>query len=247
MAMNIVIDWGNSRVKAAVFSDDKLIETKIFPEEDIITALSFYIQDHKITNGILASVAMHPPGLETMLQGNLKYFVRLDMNTPLPIINAYTSPDTLGMDRLPLAVGAYMTNPDKNNLVISCGTCITYNFIQKNRTFRGGAISPGLHMRLQAMHQFTEKLPQVKVEGDLVLLGFDTATCMRSGAVFGMASEIDGMVAEFAAQYPDFNATLTGGDAPYFESRLKSKIFADPYLSLRGLNLILKHNVPHTR
>ena len=70
---------------------------------------------------------------------------------------------------------------------------------------------------------------------------------MRSGAAFGMAAEIDGMVTDFARQYSDFNAVLTGGDAPFFGNKVKSQIFADPELLLKGLNLILKHNVPQLR
>ncbi len=97
------------------------------------------------------------------------------------------------------------------------------------------------------MHTLTDKLPEVKVEGDLALLGYDTDTCMRSGAVYGMAAEIDGMIKEYETQYPDFNAILTGGDAPFFAAKIKSKIFADPDLLLKGLNLILNHNVPFPR
>jgi type III pantothenate kinase len=119
--------------------------------------------------------------------------------------------------------------------------------VLKNRPFRGGAISPGLQMRLDAMHQLTDKLPEVSLDGELLLLGYDTSTCMRSGAVFGMTAEIDGMLESFSSQYPDFNAVLTGGDAPYFANKIKSKIFADPDLLMKGLNLILKHNVPQLR
>jgi len=98
-------------------------------------------------------------------------------------------------------------------------------------------------MRLKAMSTFTDKLPEVGVNGDLVLLGYDTETCMRSGAVIGTAAEIDGMIQNYEAQYPDFNAILTGGDAPYFATKVKSKIFADPDLLLKGLNQILNYNV----
>jgi type III pantothenate kinase len=94
------------------------------------------------------------------------------------------------------------------------------------------------------MHEFTDKLPNVSLDGELLLLGYDTPTCMRSGAVFGMTAEVDGMITQYESQYTDFNAVLTGGDAPLFASRLKSKIFADPDLLLKGLNLILKYNVP---
>ena len=172
--------------------------------------------------------------------------MKLDGKTALPIFNAYST-DTLGNDRIPLAVAANSLYPGKNNLIISAGTCITYNFIQKTGIFRGGAISPGIRMRLKAMHAFTDMLPEVEREGELILLGYDTATGMRSGAVHGAAAEIDGMISDFSSQYSDFNAVLTGGDAPYLGGKVKSKIFADPELLLKGLNLILKHNVPDLR
>lgn len=247
MSLSICIDWGNSRVKAAIFNDGEMVENASFAGAEAASALSGMLSAHNPVKGILSSVSNDSTSVEHMLNENLKAFMVLNNNTQLPIMNAYSSPGTLGADRLALAVGAHAANPDKNNLVISLGTCITYNFIQKNRAFRGGAISPGLHMRLQAMHQYADKLPNVSVDGELLLLGYDTETCMRSGAIFGMAAEIDGMVNEFASQYSDFNAVLTGGDAPFFGGKLKSKIFADPDLLLKGLNIILKHNVPFVR
>lgn len=243
MSANLCIDWGNSRVKAAIFRNNKLVEVQNFPDSEAANALAAIISQHQPGKGILCSVANHGKDVEQMLRSNLRHFSILDSNTRVPIMNAYTTPGTLGADRLATVVAAHILNPDKNNLVISVGTCITYNFIQKNRTYRGGAISPGLHMRLKAMNQYTDRLPEVKVDGDLLLLGYDTETCIRSGAIFGMAAEIDGMVDKFAAQYPDFNAILTGGDGPFFASKLKNKIFADPDLLLRGLNLIIEHKV----
>ncbi|HXS36196.1 MAG TPA: type III pantothenate kinase [Flavipsychrobacter sp.] len=247
MSLNLCVDWGNSSVKTALFNDETLVDTQTFSHNEAISSLSFYVDDHKPVKSILCSVANHPDGLEKMLQSRTSGYVKLDGRTPLPVMNAYLSQESLGPDRIALATGAHLLYPNKNNLVISLGSCITYNFIQKNKTFRGGAISPGLHMRLRAMHEFTDKLPEVDVDGELLLLGYDTATCMRSGAVLGMACEIDGIVGEYNEQYQDFNAILTGGDAPFFATKLKSKIFADPELLLKGLNLILKHNVPIPR
>ena len=248
MSMSLCIDWGNSRVKAAVFNNEnQLVELQRFSEDGAREGIAAMIAEHNPAKGILCSVTDASAGIEPMLKENMRALVVMNNNTPVPIMNAYTSPGTLGVDRLAMAVAAHIANPNNNNLVICLGTCITYNFIQKNKTFRGGAISPGLHMRLSAMHHLTNKLPDVKPEGDLLLLGYDTETCMRSGAVFGMAAEIDGIVSEYAAQYPDFNAVLTGGDVPFFEGKLKSKIFADPNLLMKGLNIILKHNAPHIR
>jgi len=245
--MNLCIDWGNSSVKVAVFNDDAIVEKFNFSENEATTALASVIDAHKPAKAILCSVTNHPAEAEQLIKERVKAFIKMDGDTRTPIVNAYTSTETLGADRLALVTAAHMLYPGKNNLVISLGTCITYNFIQVNRTFRGGAISPGLQMRLKAMHNYTDKLPQVAVDGDLLLIGYDTDTCMRSGAVYGMASEIDGMVENFKSQYPDFNAVLTGGDAPLFATKIKSKIFADSDLLLKGLNLILKYNVPIPR
>lgn len=247
MSANICIDWGNSRVKAGIFdASGNLVESTSFTEYEASDNIASLLNRHNPVKGIFCSVVNGTGDVEHMLNSSLKAFVKLDNNTKVPIMNAYSG-ETLGADRLGLAVAAWSLHPDKNNLVVCAGTCITYNFVQKNKAFRGGAISPGLNMRLQAMHDLTNRLPRVLPDGETLLLGYDTETCMRSGAVNGTAAEIDGMVNEFASQYPDFNAILTGGDAAFFGSKLKSKIFADPDLLLKGLNIILTYNVPHVR
>ena len=243
MSVNLCIDWGNTNIKAAIFDDDKLVKQLIIGEEAALEKITDLVESFKPVKGILCSVVNHNDELIGLVKAHIKSFLVLDSHTRLPINNAYLSQDTLGADRIALVCGAHAAFPDKNNLIVSVGTCITYNLLQKNKTFRGGAISPGLPMRLKAMHTFTEKLPEVSVDGDLLLLGYDTESCMRSGAVFGMAAEIDGMVAAYEKAYPDFNAILTGGDAPFFAAKIKSKIFADPDLLLKGLNLILNYNV----
>ncbi len=248
MAKTLCIDWGNTLVKAAVFNEEnKLVRSYQFGSETAGDSFHSIINEHQPDAAIFSSVAGHFAGVQDQIRGQVKHFIVLDMHTSLPIMNAYSSPETLGTDRLAMAVGARAAYPDRNILAVGLGTCITYNFVQKNRAFRGGAISPGLNMRLRAMHEWTERLPEVKAEGEVLLLGYDTPTSMRSGAIYGMASEIDGMVQAFAAQYPDFNAVLTGGDAPLLANKLKSEIFADPDLLMKGLNLILKHNVPQLR
>jgi type III pantothenate kinase len=247
MSINLCIDWGNTNVKAAIFDNDKLQKQITFSDEAALEKVSELMDTYKPVKAILCSVVNQEDELGHLIKSNVKSFIELNSHTRLPINNAYLSSDTLGPDRLALVCAAHGAYPDKNNLVISLGSCITYNLMQKNKTFRGGSISPGLKMRLRAMHEFTDMLPEVTVEGDLILLGYDTESCMRSGAVFGMAAEIDGMIKDYELKYPDFNAILTGGDAPYFASKLKSKIFADPDLLLKGLNLILSYNVPIPR
>ncbi len=247
MSINLCVDWGNTNIKAAIFDNDKLQKQVVCDEGTAVQKVSELMDTYKPVKAITCSVATHGDELENMIVSRIKGTIKLDSKTRLPINNAYGTPESLGADRVALVCGAHLTNPDNNNLVISLGTCVTYNLMQKNKTFRGGAISPGMYMRLKAMHDYTDKLPEVSVQGDLLLVGYDTETCMRGGVVFGMAAEIDGMIKEYEAKYPEFNAILTGGDAAFFATKIKSKIFADPDLLLKGLNLILNYNVSFPR
>jgi type III pantothenate kinase len=247
MSINLCVDWGNTNVKAAIFDNDTLHKQFIFSETAALEQITSIINLFQPTKAIASSVKKGNEEFKHLLKSKIPSFMMLDGYTRLPIMNAYLSPETLGPDRIALVTAAHVLNPDKNNLVISLGTCATYNLVQKNKTFRGGAISPGLRMRLKAMHSFTDQLPEVAPDEDALLLGFDTETCMQSGAVNGMAAEIDGIIKSYSEQYPDFNAILTGGDAPFFATKIKSKIFADPDLLFKGLNLILNYNVSSPR
>ncbi len=248
MSVNLCIDLGNTQVKAAIVADDKIIKKVEFPAEAAHEYISAMLLADGPQKAILCSVRKDNDGLVQLLRSKIASTVVLNSNTEMPIHNAYGSADTLGADRLAMMVAANVLYPDKNNLVVSLGTCATYNLIQKNKTFRGGAISPGLRMRLRAMHEFTDMLPLVKeLDSDPLLLGYDTDTCMQSGAANGMLAELDGMIRAYEERYTDLNTILTGGDGPYFATKLKSKIFADPDLLMKGLNIILNHNVPTPR
>jgi type III pantothenate kinase len=248
MSLNLCIDWGNTNVKAALFAGDRIEKQIVFSEDAAVEQVTQLLEAYQPVKAILCSVVSNSDEVAALLRSKLPHTLLMTGHTNVPINNAYLSADTLGPDRLALVNAAHFEFPDKNNLVISVGTCITYNLVQKNKTFRGGAISPGMHMRLKAMSTFTDRLPEITaVDDEPLLLGYDTETCLQSGAVNGMAAEIDGMIKAYEERYPDFNAILTGGDAPYFATKLKSKIFADPNMLLKGLNLILNHNVSSPR
>ncbi len=247
MSVNLCIDWGNTNIKAAIFDNDTLKKQFTLEEGNVLEQVSSMMDSWKPEKAILCSVVDTSDELAYLLKEHIPGYLKMDGNTNVPINNAYATPETLGPDRLAMVTAAHVLQPSKNNFVICAGSCITYNLILKSRTFRGGSIAPGLHMRLRAMHEFTDKLPEVDLDGDLLLLGYDTETCIRSGAVYGIVAEIDGMIREYESNYPDFNAILTGGDAPFFADKIKSKIFADPDLLLKGLNIILNHNVQFPR
>ncbi|MEO1452048.1 MAG: type III pantothenate kinase, partial [Bacteroidota bacterium] len=158
----------------------------------------------------------------------------------LPVVNAYATPETLGPDRIVAAIGAWVHSGRKPVLVIDAGTALTFDCIDGEGTYRGGAIAPGLHMRFQALNQFTAKLPLVEAEDDPPLVGDSTHSSIRSGVINGMRAELFGTIEAYRPILgSDMQVYLTGGDTSYFVNHLKSSIFADPYLVLRGVHYIL--------
>jgi type III pantothenate kinase len=162
---------------------------------------------------------------------------------PLPVVNLYATPLTLGVDRLAGVCGAQQIFPLQHCLVIDAGTCITYDFLDKEGKYYGGGISPGLKMRFQAVHTFTAKLPLVTPKGHVPLIGNSTESCIQSGVVNGVLAELDGIIDQYGKKFEGLRVILCGGDAMFFENQLKASIFASPELVLIGLNSILNYNV----
>lgn len=241
LPVSLCLDFGNTNLKAALFLGDKMVDKVIFTEAEALFAIEKIIEMHKPERAILSSVIHHAKEIEELLHKHTK-FVILNSQTRLPFLNAYGSPETLGNDRLALVAALSKLYPREDGIVISVGTCITYNFLAKNNAFRGGAISPGMNIRLRSLHEFTDNLPLIDRDGHLSVLGYDTETSIRSGVINGMAAEIDGMIVNFERQYGKINAVLTGGDAQFFESRLKNKIFVDTNFLFKGLYAILEQH-----
>jgi type III pantothenate kinase len=166
---------------------------------------------------------------------------RLNDQTPLPFINTYRSPGTLGADRVANAAGAISKYPGRNVLVIDTGTCIKMDLVKAEGAYAGGSISPGLNMRYQALHRYTGRLPLLEPEEQATLIGTTTAESIHSGVLNGMVAEIDGLISRYESRFPDLVCLLTGGDHSLFSGKLKSRIFAAPTLTLEGLNSILLH------
>jgi type III pantothenate kinase len=194
-----------------------------------------------VTSAIISAVRDYSPSLKEYLQSRF-HFIELDENTPLPIKNNYQSPLTLGKDRLAAAVAANDMFRDQHILIIDAGTCITYDFIDNTNAFIGGGISPGITMRFKALHTFTGKLPLVTIEDFEKLIGQSTSESILSGVLNGVLAEVNGILHKYRERYPDIRIILTGGDAKYFDKRLKYNIFVFPNLVLSGLNIILDSN-----
>ncbi len=241
MQTTLCFDFGNTRLKCAVFTNGELRDVEIMANDSNETMLAL-LQKHTPQKAILSSVINHNHGLETILAQQTQ-FHKLNYQSKLPITSPVGKPETIGADRLAACSAAVHLHPNQHSLVISLGSCITYNFINKFHEFLGGSISPGLSMRFRAMHEQTALLPLVKPEANFPLIGYDTKTNMLSGVILGMAKEIDGITDMYKEKYSNINVLLTGGDMAFFVPHLKNKIFADPYLIYKGLYAISEHNV----
>ncbi|HUR11696.1 MAG TPA: type III pantothenate kinase, partial [Flavitalea sp.] len=226
MAVTLCFDYGNTRLKCAIFREGDL-EDVIVIDNDEPETIRQLIKKYDAEKSLLSSVINHNAESEELLR-KLTRFHKLDHHSKLPVTTPVGKPETIGADRLGLVVAAAHLFPGKNNLVIGLGTCITYNFINKNREFLGGSISPGMEMRFKSMQVFTAKLPLIEKDWNFPLIGYDTRTNMLSGVILGMAKEIDGIIEAYEEKYSNFNVLLTGGDSTYFACHLKKKIFADP-------------------
>ena len=238
--ITLCFDFGNTRLKCAVFEKRELKELLVL-ENDANETIQNVIDKYHPDKSLLSSVIEHNPAVETILSASTK-FHKLDHHSKIPITTPVGKPETIGADRLGLVVAAADLFPGKNNLVIGLGTAITYNFINKYNEFLGGVISPGMEMRFKSLQQFTAKLPLITKDWNFSLVGYDTRTNILSGVMLGMAKEIDGMIDAYAEKYGNFNVLLTGGDAPYFVYHLKNMIFADPNLIYKGLYAISEFN-----
>jgi type III pantothenate kinase len=196
-----------------------------------------------LKNGIFSTVVDTQKELITCLESRLEHFFFFDEKVRLPIEVRYQTPETLGRDRIAVAVGANFLQPQKDVLVIDAGTAITYEVVEASGIYLGGNISPGMTIRFHALNRYTKRLPIVEERDDVPFLGTSTETAILAGVVHGMVYEIDGYIDELQNKYPGLYVFLTGGNAFYFEKRLKNTIFAEKQLVLIGLNRILEYNV----
>jgi len=236
----LCFDFGNTRLKVACFQDTKLAEVIVLKNDDVETISSF-IKQFEPKRSILSSVIDHNPEIENLLSSKTK-FHKLSYLSKLPFTTPVGKPETIGADRLALSAAAVYFFPKHHNLVIGMGSCITYNFINADHEFLGGGISPGMEMRMRSLNQFTAKLPIVKPDGNVPLIGYDTVTNILSGVVLGIANEIDGFINTYKERFGNFNVHLTGGDLVYLAPHLKNQIFADPELIFKGLYAISEVN-----
>lgn len=240
--MNLIIDIGNTRTKFSVFNYGEMI-ISVPVEEFLPNHVDVLKNEHpSLDKVILSSVKKYSPELKKKLSESFEQFIELDAKTPLPIENCYNSRETLGKDRIAAAVGAFDIYPNQNVLIIDAGTAITYDFVNDKNQYLGGNISPGLNMRFKALHQNTAALPLVEPEDFTRLFGKTTREAILAGVQHGVLFEVEKTIETFKEFYKNLNVIITGGDANFFDKKLKSSFFVHFNLIATGLNRILQHN-----
>lgn len=240
MYMNLIIDIGNTQIKTAVFQDGNIVFNHIIAYVDLAKEIEIIKKKFSIKNVIVSSVGKIK-AKEIKVLSSFKKLITLDHSVKVPFINKYKSPETLGVDRIALVAAAVHKYPKKNVLIIDAGTCVTFDFVNSNNEYFGGAISPGIYMRYKSLHAFTANLPELEIS-KFSLTGKNTKESIHSGVLNGILHEIKGVIAEYREEYPDLTVVLTGGDTNFLAKKLKSSIFANPNFLLEGLNSILIHN-----
>ena len=241
--MILTIDVGNTRIKGAVFEGGTLLNTFVCMKTELQKRIQDSLKTHKeVTDLVVSSVSDIEKHFFCNFDESLKvHFV--SHKDSFPFINKYETPQTLGIDRLVLAAGATLLYPNQNRLVIDAGTCVTYDFIDENNNYLGGSISPGLRLRYESLHNYTEKLPLMSLESPKHFIGKSTSESIHSGVVNGLVHEIDGFITQYKEKYSNFIIILTGGDTDFLANRLKNTIFANSNFLLESLNQTFQYKI----
>jgi type III pantothenate kinase len=240
--MNLILDVGNTSSKIAVFNRDELLINLRCHNQSLMNEYKALKRQFKnLQKGIVSKVGTLDDGLLEYVEKDIP-ILSLSSDSRLPFNNKYKTPNTLGVDRLALAAAATYLFPGENALVIDAGTCITYDFVDKDRNYLGGAIAPGLKIRYTSLNEFTAKLPLLQPSIPHDFIGDSTEESIHSGVVFGACQEIDGFINAYKLRYKDLTVILTGGDAKFLSDQLKNSIFANSNFLLTGLNYLLNFN-----
>ncbi len=235
--MQLALDAGNSGVKFGIFKGSNLISNGKIPNGSSIKSVIH--KDYLEQLNLIISCSVFKD-IKILNLPNVRH-IEINIDSIFPFKINYKSPQTLGIDRVVACAGAFTGINDI--LIIDAGSCITYDFLDLKKGYIGGAISPGIQMRFKAMNNFTEKLPLIsRFENRPSFLGKTTNNCLKSGTINGIIYEIEGFITHFKTVSPKLDIYLTGGDTIFLGDELKSGIFVDQNLVLKGLNSLIKLN-----
>lgn len=256
--MLLAIDSGNTNIVFAVFRDDGTVagEWRSSTQADrtadefgvwLLRVLEMEgLKPADISDAIIATVV--PANLHALTQLCQRYFKAepLVVGTPgvdLGISVKIDNPSEVGADRLVNAVAA-VQRYGAPLICVDFGTATTFDVIDRDGAYAGGAIAPGINLSLEALHMAAAKLPRVAVERPEHVIGTSTVEAMQSGIYWGYVAMIEGMVARIRAEFgaDDMTVIATGGLASMFAKATDVIGQTDFDLTLRGLYTIFQRN-----
>lgn len=253
--MIFVFDIGNTNIVLGVYDNDKLehhwrIETNRYKTEDEYGMIIKSLFDHvdlsfSSIDGIIISSVVPPImfALERMCQ---KYFhikpLVVGPGTKTSLNIKYDNPKEVGADRIVNAVAA-IEEYGSPLIVVDFGTATTFCYINENKEYMGGAISPGINIATEALYSRAAKLPRIEIVRPEGVIGKNTISAMQSGILFGYVGQVEGIVKRMK-EYSKVNPKViaTGGLANLIAKESDVIDVVDPFLTLKGLQLIYNKN-----
>lgn len=240
----LAIDQGNTRIKLYLMEDGHCLDHTVIAGDDS-DAIFSWIERWAPDAGIVCTVGRYDARLiESLRIAFDGRFMALSHSTPLPMEVKYSTPETLGLDRVALAVGGKAKYPDEGLAIADSGTALTTDVVTADGNYMGGRISPGIELRIKSLHEHTAALPLIDAEGDTPIAGYSTETSIRSGVERGLAGEIAATYKEYEKEFQVSRLILTGGDAGKISGLLPDDVSADidEYLMAQGLYAIYDYN-----
>ena len=253
--MLLAIDIGNTNIVLGGIKDDEIVfQARIATDrlrtsdqygveiKNMIEAFGIHRED--ISDCIIASVV--PPVFNSVRTGVVKVIGKQPMvvgpglKTGLNI--RMDVPGQVGSDRIVAAVAALAEYPAPL-ILMDLGTATTIEVVDKDSSYIGGVIFPGVKLSLDALTSRAAQLPGISLDQPKKVIGKNTVDCMRSGMMYGTAAMIDGLVERMEAEL-GYKTTLvaTGGMAQFIAPLCKREIILEKDLLLKGLNIIYKKN-----
>jgi len=238
--LNLVIDIGNTLLKAAIFKNNLLIVSIEF-KDNFELNIESVLDKYPITHSIVSNVSNFNEGLNYLLSIRTKQILFYE-SVNIPFTNSYSTISTLGKDRIALVSAASKEFSKENVLIIDLGSCITYDFKNSKNYYLGGSISPGIHMRYKSLNDYTANLPLLNFKNITNFVGKSTEESIHSGVVNGVVQEVNGTISQYKDEFKEIKIILTGGDSKFLLKKIKNTIFAHSNFLLVGLNFLVESN-----
>lgn len=254
--MLLAINANNTNVKFALYEGDRSLGDWRLRTDPALTADQYAVwltqlmgmsgqKLESIDAAIIATVV--PPtlfNLETMCSKYLKVkpLIVGEPSVKLGIQVLLDRPAEIGSDRLANAVGGFI-HYKRPLIIVDFGTATTFDVVDGQGNYVGGAIAPGINLSLEALHSATAKLPRIAVEKPGRAIGKDTLGAMQSGIYFGYIGLIEALVDRITQEFGSpLEVVATGGLAPLFAKATPKIGHLDPELTMRGLVEIYRRN-----